>query len=101
MLWPVAFLPLTLLPPYFLRCCLDLFNHSAPGGISMVPALNGLAVPRQGLELAERCIRPVHIPNDHRDDSRLTYLMPLESAGHLDFVAVIRSEEVGANQEHD
>ena len=44
---------------------------------------------------------PVDIPQDYQDHPRATRLVPLKGALHLLVVAIVRRDEIGADQQQD
>ena len=82
--------------------CADARGDFREGAIARTPQGDRLAVVRQCLQLAEGRLLPVvDRPQDDRDDTRFAHLVTLHSPPHLEVVAVLRSQEVGTDQQEN
>ena len=76
----------------------DCFGHLKESVIQGCEFHNGLSIGRHRHQSAERCAMPVARSKDDRDDAHLAAFMSLHRARHLQVIAIIGVQEVGAHQ---
>ena len=79
----------------------DTARDIGEGFVLVGPGRHGLAVLGQRLQLGEGRAPPIHRSENHRDDPGVAGVVALQRAGHLQVVAVVGGEEVGADEKED
>jgi hypothetical protein len=79
----------------------DTKRDISPGGVSAAPFRDRFAVLRQNLQFAKRRGLPVNIPQDYRDYSGISGLMPVNGSLHFYSIRVIGRDKVRADEEQD
>ncbi len=79
----------------------DLFRHLQERLIPVRPLRYRLSILRSAKQFAEWRVVPIACAQNYRDDDRFPRMMALHSPIHLDVVAIVRSDEVRADQQQD
>src|SRR5437870_3351788 len=84
-----------------LHRCSNALCNVQEGLVSTAPTRNGLSIFGQSLQGAQWGHFPVHRTKDDGDNTRITGRVALQGFLHLDPIAVLRRDELGADQQQD